>query len=81
MNRTADLGVTAPSRAVNQDNVDVEPTTHLRMETATREPTEAQSSENSSDAAAQAITPVQPQTQPRYLTRERKAPQRLGFDT
>ena len=56
MDCTADLGVTAPSRAVNQDNVDVEPTTHPRTETATREPTEAQSSENSSDATYTSAT-------------------------
>ena len=52
LNRTADLSVTTPSHAVNQDNVDIEPTTHPRTETATREPTKAQSSENSSDATA-----------------------------
>ena len=36
MDRTADLSVTAPSHAVNQDNVDVEPTTHPRTAIATR---------------------------------------------
>ena len=32
MHRTADLSVTVSSHAVNQDNVDVEPTTHPRTE-------------------------------------------------
>ncbi|MCV6575625.1 MAG: hypothetical protein OIF58_07820, partial [Cohaesibacter sp.] len=80
VDRTADISVTVPE--VVHDNVGVEPIAHPRTECTIQEPTEVQSIENSSNATAQATAPAQPQSQqPRYPSRERKAPQRLGFDT
>lgn len=80
VDRTADISVTVPE--VVHDNVGVEPIAHPRTESTIQEPIEVQSSENSSNATAQATAPAQPQSQqPRYPSRERKAPQRLGFDT
>ena len=80
VDRTADISVTIPE--VVHDNVGVEPIAHPRTESTIQELIEVQSSKNSSNATAPATAPVQPQSQqPRYPSRERKAPQRLGFDT
>lgn len=42
---------------------------------------ETKGSENGNDADTHAAVTAQPQIQPRYPSRQRKAPQRLGFNT
>ena len=68
--------------STNKKVVDLEPTCPQleTAEAAMQEPTEIPSSEFSDNATAQETANMQPQAQPRYPTRERKAPQRLGFD-
>ncbi|KAL9979213.1 hypothetical protein ACROYT_G016843 [Oculina patagonica] len=84
LNGTTEVSVTPSNDAIAQDVVDIQPVTPPQIETAenaTPEPSEIISSESSSNAATHATAMAQSQPQPRYPTRQRKAPQRLGFDT
>ena len=74
--RNANISVTPPNVVSNQDVVDVPAITSPQSETA-EVPKKEPISEPGNDPAATA----QPQAQPRYPTRQRKAPQRLGFDS
>ena len=74
--RNANVSVTPPNVGRNQDVVDVPAITSPQSETA-EVPKKEPISEPGNDPAATA----QPQAQPRYPTRQRKAPQRLGFDS
>ena len=78
--RNANVSVTPPNVVSNQNVVDVPAITSPQSETAEvskKEPI----SEPGNDATAHTTANAQPQAQPRYPTRQRKAPQRLGFDS
>ena len=67
----------------SNDTTDIQPVTHPQAETAeksTLKPNETKSSENDNDEDAHAAATAQPQPHTRYPTRQRKAPQRLGFN-
>ena len=81
-NRRADVSVTSPipNIAIDKEVVNIPPTATPRseiVETSPKEPI----SELGKAATAQATATAQPQAEPRYPTRQRKAPQRLGFDS
>ena len=80
--RDTNVSVTFSENAIGKEVVDLEPTSPQleTAEAATREPTEIPGSEFTDNATAQETASAQPQAQPRYPTRERKSPQRLGFD-
>ena len=68
----------------SNDTTDIPPVTPPQAETAekaTLKPNETKSSENNNDENTHAAATAQPQPQPRYPTQQRKAPQRLGFNT
>ncbi|KAL9984702.1 hypothetical protein ACROYT_G007028 [Oculina patagonica] len=84
LNGTTEVSVTPSNDAITQDVVDIQPVAPPQIETAknaTPEPSEIISSESRSNAATHATAIAQSQPQPRYPTRQRKALQRLGFDT
>ena len=69
----------------SNDTTDLQPVTPPQADTAeksTLKPNETKSSENDNDGDTHAAATAQPQHQPhtRYPTRQRKAPQRLGFN-
>ena len=69
----------------SNDTTDLQPVTPPQADTAeksTLKPNETKSSENDNDEDTHAAATAQPQHQPqtRYPTRQRKAPQRLGFN-
>ena len=71
-----------PEISVASDIVDILSVAPLETETAeyaTLKPKKTTGSENGNNAHAYAA--VTAQTQPRHPTRQRKAPQRLGFST
>ena len=74
--RNANVSVTPPNVGRNQDVVDVPAITSPQSETA-----EVPKKEPISEPGNDPATTAQPQAQPRYPTRQRKAPQRLGFDS
>ena len=80
--RDTNVSVTFSENVIGKKVVDLEPTSppFETAEAATREPTEITSSEFSDNATPQETVSMQPQAQPRYPTRECKAPQRLGFE-
>ena len=64
--------------------VDIQPVTPPQTKTAdiaTLNPNETKGSEKSNNANTQAAATAQYRPQPRYPTRQRKAPQRLEFNT
>ena len=64
--------------------VDIQPVTPPQTQTAenaTLNPNETKGSKNGNNANTQAAATAQYRPQPRYPTRQRKAPQRLGFNT
>ena len=68
----------------SNDTTDIQLLTPPQAETAekaTLKPNETKSSENNNDENTHAAATAQPQPQPRYPTQQRKAPQRLGFNT
>ena len=68
----------------SNDTTDIQLLTPPQAETAekaTLKPNETKSSENNNDENTNAAATAQPQPQPRYPTQQRKAPQRLGFNT
>ena len=68
----------------SNDTTDIQRLTPPQAETAekaTLKPNETKSSENNNDENTHAAATAQPQPQPRYPTQQRKAPQRLGFNT
>ena len=67
----------------SNDTTDIQLVTPPQAETAeksTLKPNETKSSENDNDEDAHAAATAQPQPKTRYPTRQRKAPQRLGFN-
>ena len=67
----------------SNDTTDIQLVTPPQTETAeksTLKPNETKSSENDNDEDAHAAATAQPQPKTRYPTRQRKAPQRLGFN-
>ena len=78
--RNANVSVTPPNVGRNQDVVDVPAITSPQSETA-EVPKKEPISEPGNDATAHPAATAQPQAQPRYPTRQRKAPQRLVFDS
>lgn len=68
----------------SNDTTDIQLVTPPQAETAekaTLKPNETKSSENNNDENTHTAATAQPQPQPRYPTQQRKAPQRLGFNT
>ena len=68
----------------SNDTTDIQPVIPLQAETAekaTLKPNETKGSENDNDEGTHAAATAQPQPQTRYPIRQRKAPQRLGFNT
>ena len=68
----------------SNDTTDIQPVTPPQAETAekaTLKPSETKGSENDNDEDTHAAATAQPQPQTCYPIRERKAPQRLGFNT
>ena len=68
----------------SNDTTDIQLVTPPQAETAekaTLKTNETKSSENNNDENTHAAATAQPQPQPRYPTQQRKAPQRLGFNT
>ena len=78
--RNANISVTPPNVVSNQDVVDVPAITSPQSETA-EVPKKEPISEPGNDPTAHPTATVQSQAQPRYPTRQRKAPQRVGFDS
>ena len=78
--RNANVSVTPPNVVSNQDVVDVPEITSPQSETA-EVPKKEPISEPGNDPTAHPTATVQSQAQPRYPTRQRKAPQRVGFDS
>ena len=67
----------------SNDTTDIQLVTPPQAKTAeksTLKPNETKSSENDNDEDAHAAATAQPQPKTRYPTRQRKAPQRLGFN-
>ena len=78
--RNANVSVTPPNVVSNQNVVDVPAITSPQSETA-EVPKKELISESGNDATAYPTATAQSQAQPRYPTRQRKAPQRLSFDS
>ena len=78
--RNANVSVTSTNVVRNQDVVDVRAITSPQSESA-EVPKKEPISEPGNDATAHPTATAQPQAQPRYPTRQRKAPQHLGFDS
>ena len=72
--------MTPPNVVSNQDVVDVPAITSPQSETA-EVPKKEPISEPGNDATVHPTATAQPQAQPRYPTRQQKAPQHLGFDS
>ena len=67
-----------PNIVIDKEVVEIPPITTPRSETVETIPKEP-ISELDNAVTAQAVAIAQPQAGPRYPTRQRKAPQRLGF--
>ena len=80
LKRNANVSVTPPNVASNQDVVGVPAITPPQSETA-EVPKKEPISDPGNDVTAYPTATSQPQAKPRYPTRQRKAPQRLGFDS
>ena len=68
----------------SNDTTDIQPVTPPQAETAekaTLKPNETKGGENDNDEDTHAAATAQPQPQTRYPIRQRKAPQRSGFNT
>ena len=80
-NRGENVSVTPiPNIVIVKEIVDIPPIATPRPETVETNPKEPISKLGKA-ATAHATAIAQPQTGPRYPTRQRKAPQRLGFDS
>ena len=78
--RSANVSMTPPNVVSNQDVVDVPAITSAQSETA-EVPRNEPISDPGNDVIAHPTATAQPQAKPRYPTRQRQAPQRLGFDS
>ena len=77
--RNANVSVTPPNVVSKKDVLDVPAITSPQSETA-EVPKKEPISDPGNDVTAHPTATAQPQAKPRYPTRQRKAPQRLGFD-
>ena len=78
--RNANVSMTPPNVASNQDVVDVPAITPAQSETA-EVPKNEPISDLGNDVTAHQTAIAQPQAKPHYPRRQRKAPQSLGFDS
>ena len=78
--RNANVSMTPPNVVSNQDVVDVPAITPAQSETA-EVPKNEPISDPGNDVTAHPTATAQPQAKPPYPARQRKVPQRLGFDS